>query len=136
MILSILLAILGVTVMSFGYLFQKIGLKEMETLKFIFNTKHGLIWIIGTILTFLGSLLFFVSLGFGDLTVIQPITGLSPAIVTILSVVVFKTTLHKNELYGILTSVFGIVCISYRTVNSYFNYINYFSFCIELCTFT
>ena len=118
MIFSILMALIGVTIMSFGYLFQKIGLKDMKTLKVIYNSRSGMIWLFGTGLTFLGSFLFFIALGYGDLTIIQPITGLSPAIVTILSLVVFKTTLHKNELYGIVLSVLGIGFISYRTVDS------------------
>ena len=115
MIFSILIAITGVSVMSFGYFFQKIGLKESVSLTELFKSKHGLIWIIGTVLTFLGSFLFFVALGYGDLTVIQPITGLSPAIVTVLSLVVFGTTLHKNEIYGIAASIIGIALVSYRT---------------------
>ncbi len=116
MIFSILLAITGVTIMSFGYLFQKMGLKETIPLKELFMSKHGLIWIFGTVLTFLGSFLFFIALGYGDLTVIQPITGLSPAIVTVLSLVVFGTTLHRNELIGIGASILGIIFVSYRSV--------------------
>ena len=118
MIFSILIAIAGVTIMSFGYLFQKIGLKDFTTLKAMYKNKNGLIWLVGTALTFLGSFLFFFALGFGDLTIIQPITGLSPAIVTILSLVVFGTTLHKNELIGIATSIIGIVFVSYRTTSA------------------
>ncbi len=100
--------------MSFGYLFQKIGLKESLYLKFIFKTRYGMIWSLGTTFTFFGSLLFFIALAYGDLTVIQPITGLSPAIVTILGLLVFKTTLHKNEIYGIIISILGIFFISYK----------------------
>lgn len=115
MIFDILVAVTGVTIMSFGYLFQKIGLSTETINLAMLKTKHGLIWLMGTGMTFLGSLLFFVALGSGDLTVIQPITGLSPAIVTVLTVVVFKTSIHKNELYGIGASVLGIIFISYRT---------------------
>lgn len=116
MIFSILTAITGVTVMSFGYLFQKIGLKETLPLSHIFRSRHGLIWLAGTALTFLGSFLFFIALGYGDLTVIQPITGLSPAIVTVLGLVVFGTKLHRNEIYGIAASILGIFFVSYRSV--------------------
>ena len=78
-----------------------------------------MIWGIGTACTFLGSLLFFIALGYGELTVIQPITGLSPAIVTILGVIVFNTKLHRNEIYGVLISILGIFLVSYRSnINS------------------
>ena len=111
---SVLLAIIGVVIMSFGYLFQKIGLKEFQGIRSFYKNKYGFIWMTGTFLTFGGSLLFFIALGFGDITIIQPITGLSPAIVTVLGVVVFNTVLHRNEVLGIILSVVGIIFVSYR----------------------
>jgi uncharacterized membrane protein len=115
MIFPILLATVGVVIISFGYLFQKIGLNTIQTLDSIYKTSKGFIWIFGTLLTFLGSFFFFLALGYGDLTIIQPITGLSPAIVSLLSFIVLKNTLHKNELFGIILSVIGIISVSYRT---------------------
>ena len=133
MIFDILIAVTGVTIMSFGYLFQKIGLStEMINLQML-KSKDGLIWLVGTGMTVLGSLLFFIALGSGDLTVIQPITGLSPAIVVILNFVVLKTKIHKNEIIGIIASILGIILITYRTgaavttFNLSSNVLNYFS---------
>lgn len=113
--IPIVFAIIGVTIISFGYLFQKIGLKEYTEFKTFYKNKYGIIWVGGTGLTFLGSLIFFISLGYGDITIIQPITGLSPAIVTVLGVLVFNTALHRNELLGIFCSIAGIILVSFRS---------------------
>ena len=114
--IPILVAVIGVTIISFGYLFQKIGLKEFTGFATFYKNRYGIIWMGGTGLTFLGSLLFFISLGYGDITVIQPITGLSPAIVTILGVIVFRTSVHRNEVIGIICSIAGIFFVSFRSM--------------------
>ena len=113
MLIPISMAITGVSIQSVGYVLQKIGLEEYSSIKEFYNTSKFRIWILGFLLAFSGSLLFFLALPLSSISVIQPIIGIGPAIVTVFGYFVLKTNLHRNEIIGICLTIIGIFFISY-----------------------
>lgn len=111
----IILAIIGVSTQSLGYVLQKVGIVEFNNFKQFLSNKKFYIWLIGTLCTVIGTILFFSALPLSNISTIQPIIGIGPAIVAILSYFIFKSNLHKNEKIGIGFTVFGIIFLSIDT---------------------
>ncbi|MHA2365106.1 MAG: EamA family transporter [Candidatus Hodarchaeales archaeon] len=114
--LGFILALISVILLQFGYIFQKIGLNDFIEI-FSINKKAGIkseafqIWFSGTLLTTLGSIIFFYSLTLGNLSVLQPLQGLGPLIIVILGIVILKDKLLKFEWIGIILSTVGLLIL-------------------------
>ena len=112
MIVPILLAISGVTTQSIGYVLQKIGMTEFKSLKQFTSQKNFPKWLIGTVMTFIGATVFLLTTPLSNISVIQPIVGIGPAIVAIFGYFVLKTHLDKMEAMGIILTIIGIIFLS------------------------
>lgn len=114
--LEFILAIFSVILLQIGYVGQKSGIKAFNifsTSKIAgFKARIFHIWLIGTLLTILGTILFFYALTLGNLSSIQPIQGLGPVIIAILSVFILKDSLLSREWSGIGLVTIGIILLS------------------------
>ena len=119
---TIIIALIGITLLQFGYVFQKLGVHTFGNIKnltesiLLIKNKYFQRWLLGTLLTTLGTIIFFIALAFGSLSVLQPLQGIGPAILIVINYLFVKNViLHKVELFGILLSCIGIIIISFHT---------------------
>lgn len=113
-----LVALISVILLQFGFIFQKSGLIELKTFdirtskRALLFTKAFTIWVIGSLLTIIGALAFFYALTLGNLSQLQPLQGLGPLIIGLLSYFILKDKLLSYEWVGIFLSVIGLLFLT------------------------
>ncbi|OLS21548.1 MAG: hypothetical protein HeimC3_35320 [Candidatus Heimdallarchaeota archaeon LC_3] len=110
----IVLAITGIVSLQVGYTIQKLGVHTLfesngQPRK---QDKNFWYWVIGTLITFLASILVFFSLSEGEISVIQPLTGIGPIVLALIVTYYLKESLKLVEWAAIFISSTGVVLLS------------------------
>jgi drug/metabolite transporter (DMT)-like permease len=112
----IFIAILGIVSLQIGYTIQKLGVhtlfernNENRSRK---QDKNFWYWVIGTIITFFASVLVFYALSEGEISVIQPLTGIGPIILALIVTYYLNESLKIYEWTAITISSSGVVLLS------------------------
>jgi drug/metabolite transporter (DMT)-like permease len=113
----IFIAILGIVSLQIGYTIQKLGVHtlfernhEKRSRK---QDKNFWYWVIGTIITFFASILVFYALSEGEISVIQPLTGIGPIILALIVTYYLNESLKMFEWTAITISSSGVVLLSF-----------------------
>lgn len=120
---AILLAIAAAIFWGFGNVFQKQGMTTsfpkislsnlMRQIPTIVKTlATNWLWMIGLVLMLTGAGLYFVALGIGDITVVQPILCLVVVVSAVVGVVWLKEKVSRIEWIGIALVLLGVVAVS------------------------
>ncbi|HKZ40540.1 MAG TPA: DMT family transporter [Candidatus Hodarchaeales archaeon] len=110
-------ALAGVIGIQIGFIGQRVGVHTVFDIKGggiekLMN-KYFYAWILGTLLTVLSSLLVFYSLSVGNVSIVQPFTGLGQTIVALFATIFLKETLGKSEWLAVFLSTAGILVLAF-----------------------
>ncbi|MHA1989349.1 MAG: EamA family transporter [Candidatus Hodarchaeales archaeon] len=112
----IFIAILGIVSLQIGYTIQKLGVHTLFERNYENRSrkqdKNFWYWVIGTIITFFASILVFYALSEGEISVIQPLTGIGPIILALIVTYYLNESLKMYEWTAIMISSSGVVLLS------------------------
>ena len=118
MIIAIIIALLGTTILNIGFAFQKNEVKNLprisfrEIKKIIKAFKNCRKWILGTLLTSFGWLLFLIAISIAPLSLIAPLSNVGIIILVLIALFYFKEKLVKLEYLAVLSVIIGVFFIS------------------------
>jgi len=121
--MAVLLALVVAVLWGFGNVFQKHGMSTSfpkislkNVLRQIFPIVKTLftnwLWLVGTVMMATGAGLYFVALGYGDVTIVQPILCLTVAVSAVVGVVWLKERVSRIEWAGIVLVLAGVILVS------------------------
>ncbi len=68
--------------------------------------------VLGNIILWSGSLLFFLAFDYGDVSLITPISATYPAIMVLLAVFFLKEKLLNTQIFGIILAIGGVILVT------------------------
>lgn len=122
-VMAVILALVVAVLWGFGNVFQKHGMSTSFPKISLKNVVRqiGLVvktlftnwlWLLGTLMMLGGGGVYLVALGYGDVTVVQPILCLTVAVSAIVGVVWLKEKVSVIEWAGILMVLAGVILVS------------------------
>ncbi|MFX0101049.1 MAG: DMT family transporter [Candidatus Hodarchaeota archaeon] len=116
-LIGIVLQIAGMAILNIGTVIQKKGadmLPDVHDQSLLKNLKNFLTnkpWLIGYIGIIVGTLLNLVALGFGDLSILQPLMGVGIIVQIWFCGWYLKEKIGKNEIISLLVVLIGVILV-------------------------
>ncbi|MHA1513841.1 MAG: DMT family transporter [Candidatus Hodarchaeales archaeon] len=117
MIIPITIALIGTCSLNIGFLLQKSDANNLPSLNFqkIFQTLSLVLkcrtWILGTILTSTGWILFLVAISIAPLSVIAPLNNAGVLVLVVFAILYLNERLNFFEWLGLASIILGVVLI-------------------------
>ena len=118
MLIPILIALIGTSLLNIGFLLQKSEASLLPSFKdqTIFHSFKTLLkcrkWILGTFLTVLGWVLFLIAVSLAPLSVIAPLNNVGVVVLAIFALIWLNETLQMYEWIGFISILIGVISIS------------------------
>jgi drug/metabolite transporter (DMT)-like permease len=71
------------------------------------------IWVVGVLINLLGGLFYLLSVGNGDITIVQPLINLNIVVAMLIGVLVLREEISTNEWIGVMVMVGGAVALGF-----------------------
>lgn len=121
--MAVLLALVVAVLWGFGNVFQKHGMSSSFPKISLKNVVRQIVpvirtlftnwlWLVGSLMMLVGAGLYLVALGYGDVTIVQPILCLTVAVSAVVGVVWLKEKVSIIEWFGIFMVLVGVVLVS------------------------
>ncbi|MFW9930209.1 MAG: DMT family transporter [Candidatus Thorarchaeota archaeon] len=116
----LLIALTGIISLQLGYTIQKLGVHTIfeKATTSRRNNKHFWYWLLGTVITFIASGFVFYALSEGEISIIQPLTGIGPIILALIVTYYLDEDLRVIEWIAICISTLGVIILSYVSATS------------------
>lgn len=80
------------------------------------KNKAFLILVIATVLVRLAEFAYSLGISYGQVAIVAPIAGANPTLFVLLSFLIFKDPITRQQIAGIITTLIGIVLLSVFSV--------------------